>query len=77
MQPVIAPTSSVPSAMPSRTGFVANFEITSTVTTSLTEAEVDAIEAEILSGFDILQDEVTTTGIIHLSHKLLLTCLSI
>ena len=61
-QPVISPTSSVPSAIPSMTGFIAMFEITSIVTSSLTEAELGVIEAEIISGFDVSDDEVSTTG---------------
>ena len=57
MKPNIAPTSSVPSSVPSRTGLVASFEVTATVTASLSDSEIDAIEAELLA------DEVTTTGI--------------
>ena len=61
-QPVLSPTSSVPSAIPSMTGFIATFEITSIVTSSLTEAELDSIESEIISGFNVSDGEVSTTG---------------
>ena len=61
-QPILPPTSSVPSRNPSRTGMLANFEITSVVTTSLTVGELEAIQAEIISGFDVSEDDISTTG---------------
>ena len=45
------------------TGLVATFEVTKTVTTSLSDDEVDAIEAEVLANFNASEDEITTTGI--------------
>lgn len=63
IQPIVSPTSSVPSAAPSRTGIIAIFEITSVVTESLSDDEVQAIEAEIISGFDVSDGDIKSTGI--------------
>ena len=49
----MAPTTSVPSTMPSMTGLVATFEVTKTVTTSLSEEEIAAIEEEVMSNFNV------------------------
>ena len=47
------------------TGLVATFEVTATVTSALSDAEISAIETEVISNFDVNSDEVTTTGIVH------------
>ena len=60
--PIISPTSTVPSAIPSLTGIVAVFEITSVVTSSLTYDEVAGIESDIISGFAVSESDVSTIG---------------
>ena len=50
------------------TGLVATFEVTATVTSALSDAEISAIEAEVISNFDVNSDEVSTTGIVQNSH---------
>ena len=59
-QPIVSPTSSIPSQFPSRTGIIAIFDITSVVTSSLTDDELEAIEAEIISVLNVSEDEVST-----------------
>ena len=44
------------------TGLVATFEVTKTVTTSLSDADIQAIEDEVVSNFDVALDDVFTTG---------------
>jgi hypothetical protein len=70
MQPIISPTSSLPSSSPSRTGMVAFFEMTSVVTTSLEEDELNAIEAEIIAGFDLSENEIGVEGAIAVAEAL-------
>ena len=60
-QPVPAPTTSIPTARPSMTGIVATFQVTKPVTTSLSNADIQAIEDAIVTEFDT--DEVAITGI--------------
>ena len=48
--------------MPSMTGLVASFEVTKTVSSSLTDSEVDAIEDEVIANFNVSADDVITTG---------------
>jgi uncharacterized membrane protein len=61
VQPIPAPTTSIPSAMPSMTGLIATFEVSKTVTNSLSDSEVDAIEAEVITSFKVSADDITTT----------------
>ena len=61
-QPVISPTSSVPSAIPSMTGLIAAFEITKAVTSSLTDQEILSIEAELRANFNVSAEDLSTTG---------------
>lgn len=59
MQPV---TTLVPSSTPSITGLIATFDISKTVTTQLSDAEINSIETEIMNEFDVNHDEIDTTG---------------
>ena len=62
MQPVPAPTTSVPSRIPSMTGLVATFDITKAVTSPLTDQELISIQEEVIANFDVSPEEVSTTG---------------
>lgn len=44
------------------TGFISTIEITSTVTSSMTESELDEITSQIISSFDVSDDDIRTTG---------------
>ena len=61
-RPIVAPTTVLPTGAPSMTGLVAAFEVTKSVTRSLTQEEISAIENEVLSNFNVTDDEATTTG---------------
>ena len=58
-QPV---TSLLPSFSPSFTGLIASFDVTKVVTSPLSDAEITAIEAEVMQNFDVTDDQVDTTG---------------
>ena len=62
MQPIPAPTTSIPSGIPSMTGLIATFDITKIVTSPLTDQEIISIEAEVISNFEVSPEEVSTTG---------------
>ena len=65
-QPQIAPTSSIPTAQPSMTGLLVEITATTTVTESLTDDEIDAIEEEMKTQFNITDDdEIQTDGNFH------------
>ena len=66
MKPVPAPTTIVPSMKPSMTGLVATFDVAKTVTSSLSDAEISAIEAEVITSFGVTPAELSTTGTIYL-----------
>ena len=57
--PVLAPTSSVPTAAPSITGIIASIEISKPVTESLSTIELEEIEKTILDAFNNTEEEVT------------------
>ena len=61
-RPIVAPTTAVPTGAPSMTGLVAAFEVTKSVTRSLTQEEISAIENEVVSNFNVADDAATTTG---------------
>ena len=62
LQPVPPPTTSIPSAQPSITGLIATFDVSRTVTEALSQEEVSAIEAEVMSNFDVSAEDLSTTG---------------
>ena len=61
-QPIVSPTTSMPSVGPSRTGLVASIEVTATVVESLNPSDIAEIEAEVISSFNITADDLTTSG---------------
>jgi hypothetical protein len=62
MSPIHAPTSEMPSTMPSMTGIVASFEVTVIVTKSLKEEEVDDITEEVIRRMNVTEDDIETSG---------------
>ena len=60
--PVVAPTSSVPTAAPSMTGLVASFTLSQTVTSSVSDAEVLELSGVIAANFNVTEDDVEIEG---------------
>ena len=60
--PVVAPTSSVPTAAPSMTGLVASFTLSQTVTSSVSDAEVLELSGVIAASFNVTEDDVEIEG---------------
>lgn len=48
--------------MPSMIGLVVIFEVTGLVTSSLSDNEINAIQKEVMSNFDVSMEQLTTSG---------------
>ena len=63
LNPVLAPTSSIPTMAPSITGLVATIDVSKSVTKSLSTSELEKYEEEIRNNFNITNDEEITTTV--------------
>lgn len=52
----------VPTSTPSLIGLVAFFDITKVITSTLTDSEINDIQAEVMQSFEVIEDQVDTTG---------------